>query len=438
MANVGTSVRMADVGAQLTRQWKTVAAVLAATVIAAAVLGIAVPRHYSATAVLTVSPIPTSPLDTSGGNDKVNMTTERAVIKSTEVAQRAKRLLHSPARPADLAGHLRIASPQDSQVLQATASAGSREQAARIANAFAHGYLDTRAARAKAILDKGSAGLAKRISDLRARVAQASPKASTSSLSRELHDLESQQSAVATTVVDPGRVVTEADPAGAVASLGLFAYLAGGLVIGVLLSIAAGLLRERFTPEVSGSARLTALTGVPAVEQGRSDHPAAFLDRLAVRAGVGVTAPAMTVAVLGVEPADVTALGRALRDRLSHAGFRPALVPHGADAPPAALAAGACRSAGADVAIATIRVADGLTRSVLLARGADRLVLAVTRGTRVSRVTELLAELAPTVVDVVAVVPPAAPASGAPQHAANPAPTANHDAETTRFTPVDG
>lgn len=442
MADTDASVRMADVGAQLARQWKTVAAVVVILAVAGAVLGFALPRHYTARAVLTVSPIPTSPLtDSSAKQDAVNMTTERAVIQSTEVAGRARRILHSSASPADLVARLDVGSPPESQVLEADATAGTPQEAARVANAFASGYLDTRAARARSTVAKSETNLDKRTAALTRKLASESDGAAADSLRGELRDLESQRSAVATTVVDAGHVVTEADAATATSSLGPAVYAVGGLVVGVLLGIAVGLLRERFARTVTSGARLAGLTGLPVVEQAQPD----FLDRIAMRASVGTADPPATIAVLGMGAADSAGLGGALRERLVRTGFRLATVADGAGGTPGSLGEDSRTGNGTGLMVKSINIADGLARSVLLGRGADRVVLAVSRDAALADVNRFLSELAPAEVDVVAVMVPLAtrrrrtPAGGSrfapvtgPPHAG----ASTLDGPTGRFAPV--
>lgn len=386
MADDAGTVRLADVAAQLRRQWRTVLGVALALTVCAALAGVLVPRSYTATAVLTVSPIPANPLLDTQPEQKTDTGAERAVVVSTEVAKRAKKTLHSEQSPARLADRIDTGSPSESSVLEVHAAASSATQAARTANAFARGYLDLRTDQARNNHAKLRANLKRRIDKNTAVLTEQGSGASADAARRQLNNLQGQQTKLAGTVIDPGSVVTAATTDDAEPSIALAVYLAGGLVLGLLLGIAAGLVRERFARNVGSAARLATRTEVPVLGQDRAE----LVDRLAARAGLTDSAPMVTVAVLGTEPGYANDLGVALAQRLERTGMRPVVVPDEGERPPAPAPIPDRRTA---VNLVTITVPNGLARALHRAHGADYRIVVVTPKTPLSGVLRLLEEL---------------------------------------------
>lgn len=105
------TVRLSDVVVRLRRRLVVVLATTALAVAAGAALGATWPATYSATAVVTVSPITSTPFSSTPINQQVNITTERAVVLSSEVAQLAAASYGAPLDPSDIPDALTITSP---------------------------------------------------------------------------------------------------------------------------------------------------------------------------------------------------------------------------------------------------------------------------------------------------------------------------------------
>jgi capsular polysaccharide biosynthesis protein len=141
-----STVRLRELAAQVSRRW--VVLIVSITLVTAASLGAGalVQKQYTAAASLTVSPLTTNPFSTAAINQQVNINTERAILKSKEVARLASEQLGTGADgPSALLRQVDVAAPSGSQVLEVSVTMPDPQKAADYANAMAAAYLKFRA-----------------------------------------------------------------------------------------------------------------------------------------------------------------------------------------------------------------------------------------------------------------------------------------------------
>lgn len=403
MTEDGNAIAMADIGAQLKRRWLVIVLTLLGCLAGATAFGMLHAPAYSATSVLTVRQITANPFDAQSKDQQVNITTERAVILSTEVGKRAGEIMGSAAEPRDLVARISVDSPLNSQVMEITAEAQTADEAAATANAFAEGYLDVRSAAAVADAERLADNIDSRIADLTKDLPGNRESPAAASIQQQINNLRDEQSQLRTMAINPGRIITVATPPRNASSFGLAIYIAGGLAVGLLLGMALALLRERLDGRVRSAQRLADLTGLPVIEGGEPDADDEFLDRLIVRLGLSHDAELSAIGILGTD-GDVGELITApLAEHLLKYGFRAQSVPMVADP-------GAGEIDGPDepakVVLITRSTEAGVARTAMLAQRLDKVVVATRRSTKLRDITRLLDEIATAgaSIDVVGVI----------------------------------
>ena len=147
------SLEFADYLGVLRRRWLIVLVLACVGILAAGAYIVASPKAYTATATVNVTATGVSQSQggaVAGGrtSNAVNLDTESQIVKSSTVGAIAARNLHSPLTPTALLGHVSVAVPANSSILQISCQAKSPRQAAACANAFAAAYLQNRSATA--------------------------------------------------------------------------------------------------------------------------------------------------------------------------------------------------------------------------------------------------------------------------------------------------
>lgn len=241
--------------------------------------------RYEATAEILL--VPSTPLrDGGGARADIQLNTERALVKSSIVADRAARTLHRhDARR--LAKGLEVSLREDTQVLEVKATSSDPRRAEAVASAFASAYLDVRGSQL-------SSQRAARISDIETRItgaeddlrratadlAAATPDGATSSSAGDVAaraDAQArQQLAVASittfnqqladataTDVDPGRIVSQPDAerVSRTATTPVVGLL--GLLLSAVAAVAAALVWDRIDWRIRNGNDLEAFSGVP-------------------------------------------------------------------------------------------------------------------------------------------------------------------------------
>lgn len=303
-------------------------------------------RSYTASAQMVVNPAATSdsvlfslPVLHSTGDPTQDVLTAAGLIHTTEVAQATIAALHLHTSANSLLGRVSVVPEGQSNIISVTATAPTATQAQQIANTFAQ---ETVAVRTAAL----HKALAVTIPGLRTTVAKLPPaeRNGTGTLGDQLNQLEQMQNAPDPTVAVSSRATLPGSPTTPKTSLSIIA----GILIGLLIGIAAAFaidafdprvrreeqLRERFAgapvlariPRRHGRARPGPLTPMdlpaPALEQYRtlratltlsSDSPQAYLVTGTVP-GEGKTTSAINLAVvLAQAGADVILIDADLR-----------------------------------------------------------------------------------------------------------------------------
>lgn len=322
---VGHTVRLADVAAQLRRRWRVILITTAVSIVAALTFSISQAPTYTAASVLTVNPVSVKP--TSGSKEELNMVTEQAVITSIEVTQRATEIMESGEDPRDLAERIHVTSPADSQVLTIEATAESPENAATTANAVAEAYLENRAHTAHENINQAQEKLTSRIATLTEELENTPGNPAWDQRAGEVDNLRSQQNELATLVVDPGRVITVAAPPEEPSSIGALLYGAGGAVVGVLLGLGLALVRDRFDPHVHSGARLASVLGLSVLDYDEPELTDDVLDQLIARLGLDNSEQVVTVGLISADRTSWHWVGKQLDKHLSRYGIRVVFVP---------------------------------------------------------------------------------------------------------------
>ncbi|WP_165777712.1 Wzz/FepE/Etk N-terminal domain-containing protein [Amycolatopsis antarctica] len=406
------SVRLADIGGQLRRRWRLIALTAVGFALIALVFSLVRPTVYSSTAVVTVNPVSANPQRTSGAKDEVNMTTERAVIQSTEVIERARSITGDGGDTQDLIDRLTVTSPADSQVLEISATGDDPDASAALANAVARAYLDMRTETAATAADRIKQNVAARIDELTAELTTAPTGPGADGLRAEIDSLRTQQSDLGLVAVEPGRIITTAAP-GEAPSLGPLVFTGGGAVGGLLVGVAVALVRERVDGRVRDRSRLQNALSVPVLEAADAQSDLDFLDRVALRIG-GRGGAVVTVALLGTDQNSIQTLGAALSTHLR--GFDPrsrSVIWAGGNRPEdgeqylGALLNPRTWEGKASTVLVSPRADVSVARTAMLGREAGKVIVATSPEAEVAAVTRLIGELrvVGAEVDLVVIVP---------------------------------
>jgi capsular polysaccharide biosynthesis protein len=266
----GETVQLSEVISRTAQRWRLILAVALVGALLGAVYSFVQQDRYTATAALTVSPITTNPFNSAAVNQQINITTERAILNSPEVARMAADSLDRGVSPDELLAGSEVAAPSGSQVLEVTVTAGSPSDAADYANALAAAYLQFRA--------EGAADVALGFIDaLDQRILALEGAATLDDADRaELSSLREQKSSLSLVAENPGRIIGEATAPSSPSSPGLLVWTAIGLALGLLLGSVLAFLKDRLDPYVRSASRLRERTGSRVVEfRGDQDKDAA-------------------------------------------------------------------------------------------------------------------------------------------------------------------
>ncbi|WP_314649404.1 Wzz/FepE/Etk N-terminal domain-containing protein [uncultured Microbacterium sp.] len=277
----------------LRRRWRVIAVCALIGVLGGVALWAATPTRYSATTSLVVSAGVSNPF--TGTKEEVNIRTEQEILGSREVAQRASEALGVTLNPGSfLLSQVDVAAPSGSQVLQVTVSADSPTEAARAADALSEAYLEFRREGADTVVNGYLEKIDAQLVELQGRPQDAA----TSSL---VQTLQQQRLSLLLTTSEPGRIIGEAEVPSSAATPGLTVSLAGGLVGGLLLGVAAALLRERTDPRVRSADRLGRVVGEASVVDA-STSPTFWVDLAdrVVETSSGTQSPRVLLREIGV------------------------------------------------------------------------------------------------------------------------------------------
>lgn len=408
MADGVPAVRLSDVVSRLMRRWQLVVVIALVCTVLAAAFGLLRAPSYTATSVLTVNAITMNPFDEGNTAQDVNITTERAVVQSTEVANAAREKMGSNVDPRDLVERIEVTSPMEAQVIEIAATAGSPAESAAMANAFAEGYLAVRSGAATTERDARIKRIDTRLDQLAGELGTAA--AGGDAIQQEMNNLREQRSGLTGATINPGRVITTAAPPREPSSLPLLAYLAGGLAGGLLLGLCTAMVRERFDRRVRSAARLSDIVAAPVLEYGGASSTEELANRLMMRIGLGDNGNPVSVGVLGTDRVSSDGVSVALVEQLLRHWYSAQLVRPLAAAVeqngelPSAQGRRVSGQDGARIVVFAASVEDGLSRTVMLGQRVNKVIVTVSRSTAIAAVVELLDEMSAAGVDVDAIV----------------------------------
>lgn len=390
----------------LRRRWLTVLLALLLGGLAGAAFAAATPDRYEATTSLVVSPVVSNPL--TGSREDVNIRTEQEILGSREVARRAAASLELSDAGESLRGDVEVAAPLGSQILQVTVRADTPQEAADGADAIAAAYLELRQEAAANLTARYLEGVDQQIEDLRA-------EPSTPTADALIENLQQQRTSVAPSDQEPGRIIGAAVPPSAPSGPGLLITVAGAAMAGLLLGVAAAVLRERLDPWVRSADRLELAAGplaVVASEHSDEQFWVRLADEAVRRARVDPVSEPVRVLLHAASP---------MPSRIA-AGRLLAAVRWILDDPGTSWggAEGAAEKVSGTSAGCAVIVPSGRYRTSLVsaARRSDVAVIAATPRTALKDLTELVAALRECGIEVVIglaeapVPPPSAEESG--------------------------
>lgn len=240
----------------LRRRWLVVLLTMLLGALSGAAYAELSPDRYEATTSLVVSPVISNPL--TGSREDINIRTEQEILGSREVARRAAASLDFTDSGETLRGDVSVAAPMGSQILQVTVRAGSAQEAVEGADAIAAAYLELRQEASSNLTQRYLEGVDQQIEDLRA-------EPSTPTTEALIETLQQQRTSVTPADQEPGRIIGAAVPPSEPSGPSILITVAGAAMAGLLLGIAAAVLRERLDGAVRSADRLELSAGPLAV-----------------------------------------------------------------------------------------------------------------------------------------------------------------------------
>ncbi|MQA26431.1 MAG: lipopolysaccharide biosynthesis protein [Micromonosporaceae bacterium] len=252
-------------------------------------------KAYEASTSVLVLPTGSPDPELSGRRNNrtaINLDTEAQLVGSMATAAVARKLLKSSQPPAELRRAVSVTVPPNTAILEITYEAGSPQAARAGSHAFAEAYLTNRTDSAEAERDRQVSalqtqikGVQKQLKDvtakLDARAAQGPDQSSNSylgaqqqHLSTQLNTLTSRLNELRASAASGGRIISEAQLPESPARPSSLLNLAAGLMLGLLLGVAAALAWRHADRRVARGVDVTRRAGVPLLAE-LSDRQAA-------------------------------------------------------------------------------------------------------------------------------------------------------------------
>lgn len=223
-------------------------------------------KRYDAVSAVRVSPV--TAMGDTGATKDISTITESAIVTSTAVATRAAALLHFRGSDETLLGNVSANSPLNSQLIYITYTAGDPRRAAAGANAFASAYLAYRKSVGQANIADQIKTLTNQVNTLQTRLTALPADAKQSeraNLQSQIDKFNGQINTETATVVVPGQVLGVAQPPTAPSSPKKILYVAGGLLVGLIVGVALAVVRDRRDDLIHGTVDLEDSVGAPAL-----------------------------------------------------------------------------------------------------------------------------------------------------------------------------
>jgi capsular polysaccharide biosynthesis protein len=266
---------LSQYGALLRRRWWVVVAVAILGLVVGGALLVTRPKVYTSSAQILVRDPSTGDFTQQG--KKANLDTEVAVMKSQQVAIRAKALLRSSESPTRLPHHIEVTAIPNSAVLAVSYNASSPAAAQQGAHQYAQAYLDNRSEQAKNETARQIATYHTQISNLDkqqktliqqlltgAGTAQdrAQKKAEVSRIQNQMEKFSERVIELDGGIGNPGQIISDARPGRQTAPI-MPLYLGSAFMIGLLFGVLAALWRDRADRRIRRAEDIERLLSLP-------------------------------------------------------------------------------------------------------------------------------------------------------------------------------
>lgn len=254
-ADVG-GLSVSDYGSRIVRWWWLVLLGVVLGLVTSLLYARSNGPQYSSTSLVLVTP--TDALGSSqSGRNGINLDTEAQIVRSVGVATAAATLMRSNDSTGALLNSVSVSVPPNSQVLAITYEADTAKGAQGGSHAFAQAYLDQRAGGVAAQVRARNATLTGQVSDLSAQLRKVTGQiASLPSTSSDRAYAQAQQTILSSQIMalnaslaplreatpTPGRIITDAPLPTSPSSPSRLIVVVGGLMLGLLLGLAAAAL----------------------------------------------------------------------------------------------------------------------------------------------------------------------------------------------------
>ncbi|HEU5161379.1 MAG TPA: Wzz/FepE/Etk N-terminal domain-containing protein [Streptosporangiaceae bacterium] len=264
---------LSQYGALLRRRWWVVVAVSVIGLAIGGALLVTRPKVYTSAAQILIK----DPSDPTSNGKKINLDTEVAVMKSQQVAVRAKALLRSDESPTRLPRHIEVTAIPNSSVLAVSYNASSPAAAQQGAHLYAQAYLQNRIEQVKNDISRQIAGYRAQIVNLdkqqKALIQQMLEVPGTSQdrqrQKAEVTRIQNQMEKFGERVVEldgaignPGQIISDARLGVQTAPI-MPLYLGSGFMIGLLFGVLAALWRDRADRRIRRAEDIERLLNLP-------------------------------------------------------------------------------------------------------------------------------------------------------------------------------
>src|SRR3954470_7120197 len=236
------------------RHLKLICSLAALATISGVASGLLLPASAKATATVLISPLDGNPYSTNGrGDDLTNLQSEAQLVRADAVQQVVRQKLRGADR-----SRVSVTVPPNTQVLQISYTGSSATAARDGAQAFANGYLTYRTQRAQSVLDARANKLREQEKKVQQELATATKRLTTASATQksffrqritaynnQLGVIDEQNNDIAATPINPGSVITPAQPPSGSLTTRAAAFGGAGLAVGLFAGLLISLALER-------------------------------------------------------------------------------------------------------------------------------------------------------------------------------------------------
>jgi capsular polysaccharide biosynthesis protein len=216
-----------------------------------AALGSALPRTWSATSSVLVTPLEGNAYNpTTQGTADTNLETEAQIAGSDVITSKVVDSRHLKMTARALAQNTDVAVEPNTQVLQVTYHSAQQTGVAKITQAIAKTFLDYRSQRRDESVQSRQDTIDQRIASIDAQVSSLQqrtppPTLQLRALGGQLLNLRVQAAGLASAATSPGEIITDATPQRSGLALPVWALVLAGAVLGLLIGVVYAVSRER-------------------------------------------------------------------------------------------------------------------------------------------------------------------------------------------------